>query len=366
MPAKKTSKKSVAKKDSHEAHIPDSIKKQGEAADELQDQIVNQAKGDPVDPKDDPIDSKDEPKAQTNDKPVNPPTDPAEEDWKHKYDVLKGKFDAQEASLRTELNGLRQLVETQQATIQAHADANKRLEEKGPAPGSDSKPPEIGIDGVDVDDYSGYGDEIVDLASKFNQVLELNKRLLSMVESGGGGGKSADADRLDRIEQQQRMTAQERYIRTLDAEVPNWRTLNESNEFGRWLNEPDPVSMYRRYDILKNAVDELRADHVVNIFKAFSRDTNADLGTMVESAREAQRHGNTNIIDETDADPLAQQMMPNENVGSTGEGQPQEKLPTKEEFNEAVTLYTKGKITVDDFNEISRGYHRRIAKETAQ
>src|SRR5262249_21980019 len=55
----------------------------------------------------------------------------------------------------------------------------------------------------------------------------------------------------------------------LDANVPNWRTINADENFHRWLLQPDPYSGVIRDRLLKDAAHAANAPRVASFFKGF-------------------------------------------------------------------------------------------------
>jgi hypothetical protein len=190
----------------------------------------------------------------------------------------------------------------------------------------------------------------------------LSDLIKGLIDSGGV--KGVDPKRLDRLEQTVQVTAEEKYFAELDAATPNWRAIDGSAAFKQWLNTPDKVSLYRHGDMLQNAAQNFRHLQVIAIFKKFAAETEADLGVVSDKPTEpvttVKTVGKSNIIDETDKDPLASQSMPDQTVAG-GEVKAKTEFPTKDEYTKAVKDYTAKKITLDDFNEVANRYQLGIA-----
>jgi len=63
--------------------------------------------------------------------------------------------------------------------------------------------------------------------------------------------------------------------RELDAAVPDWRQINASEQFHRWLLLPEPYSGIIRDRLLKDAAAAANAPRVVSIFQGFLREVGA-------------------------------------------------------------------------------------------
>ena len=367
MSKKKDDKKSAAKVDDKplfSPHIPDSVAKQGSNADD-----VLAANADPI------VDNPSEPQA-----PEPAPKDPTEPvapvapvvldpepiadgdvDWEHKFNVLKGKYEA-DAKTKVELEAdnksLVELSENQGQVLAAQAQAAIQAKNAEPAAPAVEAPQVPSIDALDVTDFTSYGDEIEALATRVNMLSDL---IRSLIESGGV--KGVDPKRLDRLEQTVQVTAEEKYFQELDDAIPNWREIDNSAAFKKWLNTQDGVSLYRHGDMLRNAASNYRYLQVIAIFKKFAAENETDLGIVpdnpAEPAKTVKTVGESNIIDET-IDPLASQSMPDQTVAG-GELKAKPEFPTKEEYQKAVKDYTAKKITIDDFNVVANRYQMGIA-----
>jgi hypothetical protein len=63
--------------------------------------------------------------------------------------------------------------------------------------------------------------------------------------------------------------------RELDAAVPDWRQINASEQFHRWLLMPDTYSGIIRDRLLKDAAAAANAQRVISIFQGFLREVGA-------------------------------------------------------------------------------------------
>lgn len=371
MPKKKVDRPKVT--DSHEVKIPDAVKKQAEKADSL---ISGDGDSD-SEPGDVIIDnpSQDPPPPKKEDKPVFTPVpdkEPVKKDslpddnvnWKHKYDVLQGMFNAKDS----EVKALQQGMENLQTLVNHQAEQIRQINLSPPAgsapPAMDPKSIDAaGIKKIDLDSVAGYGDEIVYMAEGFNALVELNKNLAAQLSNRGQGGSDP---RLDRIESMVKDTAQERYAKALDAVVPKWREVVSSTEFRGWLSSIDPMSGYRYKDMMDYAYNNLRSNQAIAIIKAFGNSTGIDVGVSRQgSANPTQMVGDTNIVDQT-RDPLAAHAMPDETTGGD-QGQTPQSYPSADDVTKASAAYAQKRISLEQFNEISNRFqHGLMAAKKSQ
>lgn len=365
MPKKKADNKSKAKDSHQDAHIPDAVKKQAEKADAL---LSGDDPGNPEPGSEDVITdnpSEDPPKAE--DKPVFTPapeptkepekkTDTLPEDnqnWKHKYDVLQGMFNAKDGEVKALQQGMANL----QNLVNHQAEQIRSIQTSAPAPAAapENAPAATDIKKIDLDSVAGYGDEIVYMAEGFNALVDLNQNLMAQLSNR----PQANSDpRLDRIESIVQETAQERYAKALDADVPKWREVVNSPEFTGWLNNIEPMSGYRYKEMMDYAYNNLRSQQAASIIKTFGLHTGIDVGAPGKAAPPTQMVGDTNIVDQT-RDPLAGQAMPDETTGGD-QGQTPQTYPSADDVAKASAAYAQKRITLEAFNEISNRFQQGL------
>jgi hypothetical protein len=370
MPRKKKADKKSEATDSHQVKIPDAVKKQAEKADALLagDDPGNPEPGSEVviidNPSDDPVKEPDKPVFTPVDPEPKPDkTEPLPDDnvnWKHKYDVLQGMFNAKDG----EVKALQQGMENLQNLVNHQAEQIRQinLSAQTPAapgaPSTPSTPNAPDIKKIDLDSVAGYGDEIVYMAEGFNALVDMNQSLMAQLQQGPAQSNNVDPARFKRVESMVQETAQERYGKSLDAEVPKWREVINTPEFNGWLENIDPMSGYRYRDMMDYAYNNLRAPQAAAIIKAFGNSTGINVGTPKSVAPPTNRVGDTNIVDQT-TDPLAGQAMPDETTGGD-QGQTPQTYPTAEEVTQASALYAQGRISIEKFNEISNRFQQGL------
>lgn len=363
MPKKKTGKKSKAD-DSHKVNLPKSVQDQADKADEL----IAGKKDEPAATEDVIIDNPDQDPPKEPDKPVFTPVDPEppvepvkkepeplpedNQNWKHKYDVLQGMFNAKDGEVKALQQGMTNL----QNLVDHQAKQIKSIQVAPQPQSTPVAPVQSDIIKIDLDSVAGYGDEIVQMATGFNSLVDINNQLLAKIDAGAGQVVESDP-RLDRIESMVTETAQERYGRTLDKEVPKWRDVVNSPEFAGWLQNIDPMSGYQYKQMMDFAYKNLRAGQAAAIIRRFGMDTGIDTGTIATPPAPVKKVGSTNIVDQTKVDPLAEQTMPDETTAGD-QGQTPEVYPTAEDVTNASVLYAQGRISIEKFNEISDRFQK--------
>lgn len=238
------------------ASIPDSVKRAAEQADALHKQVYEQ----PVEP---PPESADEaPPAPAEPAPteVAPPSQPPSQppmqvephddstaSWEHRYNSMKGRFEASQRTIQQMQDQMRdlgdELVRTQgllQSLQQTPAPAAQPLTKKF----------------ITQDDEDNFGGELIDVARRA-AMEAIGPELDSL--------RNENKDLRDRVQN----SAKRDVVSALNAEVPNWRAVNRAPEFKHWLSLRDIYSGAVRKQMLDVAYQAADAPRVVAFFKGF-------------------------------------------------------------------------------------------------
>lgn len=70
------------------------------------------------------------------------------------------------------------------------------------------------------------------------------------------------------LAEQQKLTAQDRFLQQLTQAVPDWQTVNDDPRFHDWLRTIDPMTRIDRQTYLRDAELALDIERVVNIFRS--------------------------------------------------------------------------------------------------
>lgn len=180
------------------------------------------------------------------DEPVQQDTKQTDEqdDWKQKYYVLKGKYDAEVPRLQHELNELKREV----SSIVSHVKAEPKTE--------DEIPKEL------LDDPS-----IKYLAEEYPDVM---KALVAFQKKVGD--KSEVEQRISTVEKRQAASAEEKFVNDLNRLVPDWIAINKDSRFVDWLNQEDNLSGYSRYQLAMSHQNNLNASRVAAFYNEFKKE----------------------------------------------------------------------------------------------
>jgi hypothetical protein len=159
-------------------------------------------------------------------------------DYKHKYDVLQGKYNAEVPALHERLRLLEQ-----QAKLKAIGQ-----ESPAPEPEAPEGPPEY----LREDDADNFGEDMV----------EFNRRIAEGVAK----------EQMKPFIEQQKSIQRRAFESTLATLVPDWRDINANTDFLQWLGEEIPQTGMIRQQFLSLAERDLDATKVAEFFSTFKHD----------------------------------------------------------------------------------------------
>lgn len=265
--------------------IPREVQKAAERAEALHKQLYEQPQGEdpqsaqvaPVDaPTDDPPpqDAQPQADAQPADPASAPPTEQPDEQkkddqWEHRYKVLEGKYRAEVPRLSADNRELRTKLDALTAEIES-------LKSKAAEPA-----PTL----ISAEDREKYGDDLLDVikraaqeqvAAKDTEIADLKRQLANL---SSDTAKNAEVTFYDRLSQL----------------VPDWVTINDDQNFLKWLDEYDGLTGKRRQDLLSEAEGSRDADRVSRFFNAWKSQQQTNT-TNTKKALEAQVVPDTNKV----------------------------------------------------------------------
>jgi hypothetical protein len=186
-----------------------------------------------------------------------PATPQNEADWEHQFKSLKGRYDRETEEKRR----LQQtLIDQQRLLAQVGPPAAPQGEGSGvrfnvapPPPGRLVKQAEI----------QEYGAELMDVVGRraaevYEPILQQLAGELNQVKRQIGGVQGTVV-----------FDARVRMYDDLARQIPNWDAINNSAQFGAWLDQIDPISHKTRREFLNVAHNSNATGQVIDIFNAF-------------------------------------------------------------------------------------------------
>lgn len=233
-----------------------------------------------VDPKDKP---KEKPKAEVTelrpqheggDPESTPEEKPERTDWKQKYAVLKGKYDAEVPRLHQDLKDANARLTSLEDKLASMVTSEPKEEKETPR--TDFTPEEI----------EDYGEDLLDvMGRKARQIVEQEYRpKIAELESTVSSLKAKlgeTGERVGKFEQNE-------VFAQLDREVEDWRKINVDPEFHEWLDQQDPYSGATRKDLLLNAFNRKNARQVKAFFEGYKKENAAVIPNTADSTPSGQ------------------------------------------------------------------------------
>lgn len=277
---------------------------------------------------------------------VNPPFQPPapqppqpqnDADWEHQFKSLKGRYDRDQENTRRLQETL---VQQQRLLAQIGSPPPNAPQGEGsgvrfnvapPPPGRYVKPNEI----------QEFGSELMDVVGR--RAAEVYEPLLQQL-----AGELAQVKRqVGGVQNTVVFDARVRMYEDLAQHVPNWNAINDSPQFGQWLDQIDPISHRSRREFLNAAHNSNAAGQVIDIFNAF-------LGAVGAAPHQPNGAGNGAGNPQGNPQPPQQQFdlmaLAAPGRAKTGQTQapPEKQLVKRSEIKQFYTDKTQGKYAGRD------------------
>jgi hypothetical protein len=192
----------------------------------------------------------------------SPPTENS--DWEHQFQSLKGRY---ERETETNRRMARQIADMQ------HLMASLQTAPPAPTPSTPQSGSGVRFDSgvgqpryVTPEEVKEYGEELMDIVGRrarevYEPIISQLTNELNTVRQQVGGVRSSVA-----------YDASVKMYEDLAKEVPHWESINSSPEFGRWLDQPDPLTGQIRRNILAWSHRNNLTGSVIAAFKGFLSD----------------------------------------------------------------------------------------------
>ena len=220
------------------------------------DQLIQDQMNPTSDPSPAPTDgnTSQEPPAAPAPAPVEPPkADPSEvEQWKHKFNTLQGKYNAEvprlQAELKTYKDTLNETTARLEALVKAQATdpATKLVTEK---------------------DVEAFGPELLDIIKR--QATEVAERMTTTKMTALEQENARLKAQIDGVTTRQVSNDRAAYTQTLTQLVPDWVPLNTDEGFLGWIEAADPLSGRPIKELLLDAYNQFDANRTAHIFNSY-------------------------------------------------------------------------------------------------
>lgn len=178
---------------------------------------------------------------------------PATDEWKHRYDTLQGMFNNEVPKLQSQIAFLQGML------------ADKAGQEKqAVSEVADTKPSSSAVEELKTEYPYVY-----------DAVIAINEQYRVRILNEVGATINQLMGRFNQVETGVGQTQAAIFWSTLTALVPDWEVWNTNQGFIDWLNQVDPLSRYRRMDMLSQAKSSYDAEGTAAFFNEYKKLTGA-------------------------------------------------------------------------------------------
>lgn len=215
-----------------EINLPENLMEQLKKVQEIQKNLAQNAAGEPTNlTPGQPVQSD-----------IQPPAQPAGENWKAKYDEMVIIKDAAERKIleisnqlgefHTQLFRQKNEIDALQGKL-AQAEASKQPQAQ--------QQNETGFKKLNPEHFEAYGDEIVQLASGFNSLVDMFSQLKAQPP----------------VQQQPAQAPQQTdFYKVCCNAIPDFFAIDHDNNFIEWLQHPNPYTGQKKHDVLLDAFNK--------------------------------------------------------------------------------------------------------------
>jgi hypothetical protein len=246
--------------------LPEQIRKQTEAVQELYKQLNSEEGGEAqadAGSSAESMQADESSDAQTAGPSVASEHKPAdervsEETILQKYRTLQGMYNAEVPRLHSQNKEMQQRVQ-QMEQLLASLSAQR----------SASEQPVVRETLVTQQDQEEYG-ESIDIMRKVSreELIPVAQRL-GKIEQMLQQMQTSVVPQVQAVAKQQAVSAEQQFWSELTAYVPNWRDVNDNQDFQSWLLDIDPLTGIARQTYLDDAQRSLDAGRVANFFRTW-------------------------------------------------------------------------------------------------
>ena len=218
------------------------------------------------------------PPPQNREQPPQPTPQPPPADIEHQFRSLQGRYaktDEDNRRMAQQVADLQRLLATVN-TPQPPKPEGSGVRFTGPVAQPRVTPKEV----------EEFGKEFIDVVGR--RAMEVQEATLQPTLSRLEQNLQRLEAQLGGVRQVQATDANERMWNILDAQVPNWQGINNSQEFVQWLQMPDPLSGQIRHGLLDEAFRNQQVGRVIEFFRRFLGDY------QIHAAPQPRPNGNGN------------------------------------------------------------------------
>jgi len=256
--------------------LPAAVQRQVDAAEQFESANRGDVQQPPQDPAPVPDTTPTDPPAPAQTELFTKEEAPAPQPVDNRYEVLKGKYDAEVPRLAKEAKEARERLEAQARELD---ELKRKLVKK-------EEPPEPKVTEKDVSDF---GADMIDLIRRVSSET-VSGNLLARLDASLAAIDSrirALENAVGGVAETQKVTAEEKFYADLSKAVPTWEATNVDNKWLQWLALVDDMTGVTRQTLLDQAVGLMDANRVAAMFKRFYADNNINTNQTTPPAPKA-------------------------------------------------------------------------------
>lgn len=246
--------------------LPEQIRKQTEAVQELYKQLNSgeggeaqadaETSAESTQADESPDTQTAAPSAASEHKPADEKV--SEETVLQKYRTLQGMYNAEVPRLHAQNKEMQQRVQ-QMEQLLASLSAQKSV----------SQAPQVAENLVTAQDVEEYGESIDIMRKVSREELVPVAQRLGKIEQMLQQMQTNVVPQVQAVVKQQAVSAEQQFWSELTKLVPNWRDVNDNQDFQSWLLDIDPLTGIARQTYLEDAQRSLDAGRVANFFRTW-------------------------------------------------------------------------------------------------
>lgn len=178
-----------------------------------------------------------------------------EETLLQKYRTLQGMYNAEVPRLHQQNKELSNRVQQMEQLL---ASMPKPEDKPAQAPTPETY--------ITEEDVAEYGDSLEVMRRVSREEVGPMMAKLSAIEKSLGSLQSDVVPQIQAVTKRQEASAEQQFWADLTNTVPEWREINDVQEFQNWLLEVDPLTGINRQTYLEDAQQRLDARRVANFF----------------------------------------------------------------------------------------------------
>ena len=262
--------------------LPKQVQTQAEAVQEVYKELNSeQAQDESADVKED-ADSVEEQAVQSEPQEQVAEDNQEEETVEQRYKTLQGMYNAEVPRLHAEKRDMANRVSQLEQLL-----AGMQQPKTEPVPKAEA--PKL-ITDADVEEY---GDSIEVMRRVSKEETSAAEQKLKQLEKQIEALQTNVLPRVEQVAANQVKTSEQAFWSELSTTVPDWRDMNDNQDFQNWLLEIDPLTGISRQTYLEDAQRNLDVGRVTNFFNAWKgnngSESNAQPNRKAQSSNELKK-----------------------------------------------------------------------------